>query len=95
MVYPRKISISQKTLFLPHRVKTSQRCDEAATPSQNAHFWGGHVFFEYILEKWSYGNDFWHGSKTSLNGCSDEKIMFIGGLEIFLDDFEKKVLRSK
>ena len=47
---------------------------------------GGACFSEYTLKEWSYGNYFLHGSKTSLNECSEEKIMFIRGLEKFLDE---------
>ena len=81
-------------VFSRRHTATKRVKDALKLRPPNCAVWGA-CFSEYILKEWSYGNYFLHGSKTSLNGCSEEKIVFIGGLEKFLDDFEKKVRRSK
>ena len=52
------------------------------------------VFWRYILKEWSYGHDILYPCRTRLTGCSEEKMKFIGRLENFLDDFEKKVSKQ-
>ena len=55
---------------------------------------GGFTISKYILKEWSYGHDILYPCRTRLTGCSEEKMKFIGRLENFLDDFEKKVSKQ-